>query len=150
MKMLLSQQVLCTPYNYAPCHFMRRPKPHMFGACVFSCNLPPALLAEWQGSFTCYCSTKKTAELVKLWKWRGSAKGTAYFDFCNSIYIYYICREMLKKWISNIESMSEWINWQITHYKPKIQNNTQKSWLLLEIMLHTGKQWNISHDIHKT
>ena len=24
-------------------------------ACVFRCNLPPALLAEWQGSFTCHC-----------------------------------------------------------------------------------------------
>ena len=24
-------------------------------ACSFSCNLPPALLAEWPGSFTCYC-----------------------------------------------------------------------------------------------
>ena len=22
---------------------------------MFSCNLPPALLAEWPGSFTCYC-----------------------------------------------------------------------------------------------
>ena len=25
-------------------------------ACVFRCNLPPALLAEWPGSFTCHCS----------------------------------------------------------------------------------------------
>ena len=24
--------------------------------CVFKCNLPPALLAEWLGSFTCHCS----------------------------------------------------------------------------------------------
>ena len=24
--------------------------------CVFRCNLPPALLAEWPGSFTCPCS----------------------------------------------------------------------------------------------
>ena len=23
--------------------------------CVFRCNLPPALLAEWPGSFTCHC-----------------------------------------------------------------------------------------------
>ena len=30
-------------------------KPQMKGACVFSCSLPPALLAEWLGSFTCYC-----------------------------------------------------------------------------------------------
>ena len=24
--------------------------------CTFRCNLPPALLAEWPGSFTCHCS----------------------------------------------------------------------------------------------
>ena len=30
-------------------------KPCMLGACVFSCNLPLALLAEWVGSFMCYC-----------------------------------------------------------------------------------------------
>ena len=28
---------------------------HTYGACVFTCNLPPALSAEWLGSFTCYC-----------------------------------------------------------------------------------------------
>ena len=26
------------------------------GVCMFRCNLPPALLAEWLGSFTCHCS----------------------------------------------------------------------------------------------
>ena len=25
------------------------------GVCVFRCNLPPALLTEWPGSFTCHC-----------------------------------------------------------------------------------------------
>ena len=25
------------------------------GVCVFRCNLPPALLAEWLGSFMCHC-----------------------------------------------------------------------------------------------
>ena len=25
------------------------------GVCVFRCNLPPALLAEWPGSFMCHC-----------------------------------------------------------------------------------------------
>ena len=29
-------------------------KPHTSGACVVSCNLSPALLADWPGSFTCY------------------------------------------------------------------------------------------------
>ena len=26
------------------------------GVCALRCNLPPALLAEWPGSFTCHCS----------------------------------------------------------------------------------------------
>ena len=28
------------------------------GVCMFRCNLPPALLAEWPGSFTCDCSNR--------------------------------------------------------------------------------------------
>ena len=49
VKLLPSRRLLCTPYNHAPCHFMQS---HI--RQVFSCNLPPALLAEWPGSFTCY------------------------------------------------------------------------------------------------
>ena len=40
-------------------------------ACLFSCKLSPALLAEWPGSFMCYCSNgggskkkKKSAQEV--------------------------------------------------------------------------------------
>ena len=29
------------------------------GVFLFSCSLPPALLAQWQGSFTCYCGTRE-------------------------------------------------------------------------------------------
>ena len=39
-----------------PCTMSLHAKPHTKGVCVFSCNLPPALLAEWPGSFMCYCS----------------------------------------------------------------------------------------------
>ena len=51
-------------------------QPHIYGVCVFSCNLPPTLLAEWLGSFTDYCSNKGLGP--KLWpvhtysKWPGS------------------------------------------------------------------------------
>ena len=55
--------ILCTPYNHAPCHFMQS---HIRnGVCVFSCNLPPALLAEWPGSFTCYCSNTGVERIPK-------------------------------------------------------------------------------------
>ena len=50
------------------------------GVCVFRCNLRPALLAEWPGSFTCHCGntgmertpnksqhTKLTLEKKILW-----------------------------------------------------------------------------------
>ena len=69
----VSAQVLCTLYNCAPCHFTQC---HIhLGACVFSCNLPPALLAEWPGSFMCYCSKTGVERILKWvstenWSWR--------------------------------------------------------------------------------
>ena len=42
----VSVQVLCTPYNHVSCHFMQS---HIRKVYAFSCNLPPALLAEWLG-----------------------------------------------------------------------------------------------------
>ena len=42
------------------------------GLCIFRCNLPPALLAEWPGSFTCHCSnigvegTPNKSQYIKL------------------------------------------------------------------------------------
>ena len=35
-------------------------------ACVFSNNLPPALLAKWLGSFTCYYGNTVVEEVLKL------------------------------------------------------------------------------------
>jgi len=46
-------------------HMSLHAKPHTLGACVFSCNLPPALLAEWPGSFTCYCGNTKVERIPK-------------------------------------------------------------------------------------
>ena len=40
-------------------------KPHTLGTCVFSCNLQPALLAEWPGSFTCYCGNARVELIPK-------------------------------------------------------------------------------------
>ena len=65
-------------YNTEPCtswqcHFMQS---HMYtlGACVFSCNLPPALLADWLGSFSitcCCCGTDtKITVSTESWHWR--------------------------------------------------------------------------------
>ena len=45
---------MCTPYNHALVTASLYSKPHTKGVCVFNCNLPPALLAEWPGSFTFY------------------------------------------------------------------------------------------------
>ena len=63
VKMLPSRRVLCTPYNHAPRHFMQSHirKVH---AC-FSCNLPPARLAGWPGSFTCYCGNTGVERMPK-------------------------------------------------------------------------------------
>ena len=51
----------------------------------FSCNLPPALLAEWPGSFTCYCgypfhprvtavALKKSRSFCQKCRWQVTAK----------------------------------------------------------------------------
>ena len=47
----------CSLCTIQPCAVstLLHAKPHTKGACVSGCNLPPALLAEWPGSFTC-CS----------------------------------------------------------------------------------------------
>ena len=52
--------------------------------CMFSCNLPPALLAEWLGSFTCHCSKtevertlNKSQHTHSLTNYYTDTKGTA-------------------------------------------------------------------------
>ena len=42
-------------YTIQPCTMSLHAKTHREGVCMFSCNLPPALLSEWLESFTCYC-----------------------------------------------------------------------------------------------
>ena len=42
-------------------HFMQS---HI-GACVFNSNLPPAPLADWPGSFTCYCGNTGVERIPK-------------------------------------------------------------------------------------
>ena len=57
MKLLLSRRTFCVHHTTMhQCIESLHSKPHTYVACVFSCNLPYALLAEWPGSFTCYCS----------------------------------------------------------------------------------------------
>ena len=48
----------CSVYTIQPClsFVSSHLKPHTLSACVFSCNMPSALLAEWRGSFACYSS----------------------------------------------------------------------------------------------
>ena len=49
------------PCTRLHCHFIQS---HI-SVCVFSCNLPPALLAEWPGSFTCYCGNTGVERIPK-------------------------------------------------------------------------------------
>ena len=40
--------------------------PSVKGACMLSCNLPPALMAEWPGfSFSCYCGNMGMEHIAK-------------------------------------------------------------------------------------
>ena len=52
-------------YTIQPCTMSLHAKPHKYGAFVFSCNLPPALLAEWPGPFTCYCGNTGVEQIPK-------------------------------------------------------------------------------------
>ena len=52
-------------YTIQPCTVSLHAKPHTSGAYVFGCNLPPALLAEWPGSFTCYCGNTGVERIPK-------------------------------------------------------------------------------------
>ena len=62
------------PCTTLQCHFIRTRIRRMH-VCLFSCNLPPALWAEWAGSFTCYCGNTGVERIPKLvstesWPWR--------------------------------------------------------------------------------
>ena len=52
----------CSVYTIQPCTMSLHAKPHMFR---FSCNLPPALLAELPWSFTCYCGNTGVERIPK-------------------------------------------------------------------------------------
>ena len=53
-------------YTIQLCISLLHSAPHEYSACVFSCNLPPALLAEWLGSFTSYCGNTGVEQIPKL------------------------------------------------------------------------------------
>ena len=63
----------CFVYTIQPCtmshHFMQS---HiiMYGTCMLRCNLPPAILAEWPGSFLCYCCTMGEEWILKYKHWK--------------------------------------------------------------------------------
>ena len=52
------------------------------GVCMFRCNLPPALLAEWPGSLTCHCGytgveqTPNKSQHTKLNSWEENSPTT--------------------------------------------------------------------------
>ena len=63
-------------YTIQPCTISLHAKPNTYGVCVFSCNLPPALLAERPGSFMGYCGNTGVEGIPKItvstesWPWR--------------------------------------------------------------------------------
>ena len=62
----VSAQVLRTPYNHATswkATYVRCMR--VLAVTCLRCNLPPALLAEWLGSFTCYCGNMGVEQILK-------------------------------------------------------------------------------------
>ena len=66
LKLLLSQHILCTSHNHAPVYSVTSCKTTYKGACVFSCKLLSALLAEWMGSFMCNCNVHSNTCTVHI------------------------------------------------------------------------------------
>ena len=60
-----SAHVLYTPYSHKPVYGVTSFKDTSVGCMCVSCNLPPALLAEWPGSFTCYCGNTGVERIPK-------------------------------------------------------------------------------------
>ena len=58
----ISAQVLCTPYNHAPCHFMQSHICKLYACLAVTWDLH---LAEWLGSFMCYCGTMGVERIPK-------------------------------------------------------------------------------------
>ena len=53
----VSVHILCTPCNHTPVYSVTLFKAiYVECICMSSCNLPPALLAEWPGCFMHHCS----------------------------------------------------------------------------------------------
>ena len=52
-------------YTIHPFTIPLHSKPHTYDACVFKCNLPPALLAEWLG-FTTVVTQARTDTTIEI------------------------------------------------------------------------------------
>ena len=62
----ISVHILCTPCSHAHVYSVTSCKATYIGCmCVFSCNLPPALLAEQLGSSICYCGNMGVEWILK-------------------------------------------------------------------------------------
>ena len=79
MKLQPSRAHSVYPIHHTTMHQFTVPlhlKPCTIRVHVFSCDLPPALLAEWPGSFTCCCSNSwgwneyQNKSAQKNWPWR--------------------------------------------------------------------------------
>ena len=66
MKLQLSWRKSCVHHtSLQPCHFMQSHIRKVYACLAHSCNLQPALLAEWLGSFTCCCGNTGVEQILK-------------------------------------------------------------------------------------
>ena len=59
----VSAQVLCTPYNHAPCTFMQSHIRKVYACLAVTCHLH--FRQKWPGSFTCYCGNTGAEQIPK-------------------------------------------------------------------------------------
>ena len=69
-----SSVYIIQPCTSLQCRVIRSYIHIITGLCVFSCNLPPAFLAERSGYFTCSCGNDfKIRVSIESWPWRRSS-----------------------------------------------------------------------------
>ena len=93
---------------------------------MFSCNLPPALLAEWPGYFTCYCSNTGVEWIPKC----GMLVTGGLTLMCYNMFVVgcltLTCNDMFVAGCSTLTYNDMFVAGCLTFHR---QRSTQKTWM---------------------
>ena len=94
------------------------------GVCVFRCNLPPALLAEWPGSFTSHCGNTGVEQTPNK---SHNTKITLEKKILPPLLLGFELATFLS-WVRHFTNKLSWLLWYMTHFD---------AWLINCPLFHT-------------